>query len=132
MKYKSNTKYKVIQMFISIKDAMKRGSGEVAIRGWCYRERGSNAMRFIVLRDSTEIIQCVIEKSLVDETTWNESQKIAIEASVELTGTIAEDKRAPSGYEIKVKTLKMIGESDTYPIQKDQSIEFLADNRHLC
>ena len=49
--------------FISIKEAMKKGKGKVAVRGWVYRERGSNKLKFIVLRDSSDIIQCVIEKS---------------------------------------------------------------------
>jgi asparaginyl-tRNA synthetase len=48
--------------FISIQEAIEKKKGEVAIRGWVYRERGSNAMKFIVLRDSSNIIQCVLEK----------------------------------------------------------------------
>ena len=70
----------------------------------------------------------LLKKQLVDEATWNEGQKIDIEASMEIEGEIVEDKRAPTGYEIKVKNIKMIGESAGYPIQKDQSTELLADN----
>jgi len=117
--------------FISIKDAMKQGQGLVNVRGWCYRARGSNALRFLVLRDSTEIIQCVVEKALVSESTWTDAQKTDIEASIELVGEIVEDKRAPTGFEIKVKELKLIGESIGWPIQKDQSTELLADMKHL-
>jgi asparaginyl-tRNA synthetase len=50
---------------------------------------------------------------------------------MELSGEIVEDKRAPTGYEIKVKELKLIGESVGWPIQKDQSTELLADLKHL-
>jgi asparaginyl-tRNA synthetase len=117
--------------FISIKDAIKQGQGLVNVRGWCYRARGSNALRFLVLRDSTEIIQCVVEKALVSEETWTDAQKTDIEASIELLGEIVEDKRAPTGFEIKVKELKLIGESIGWPIQKDQSTELLADMKHL-
>lgn len=117
--------------FISIKEAMKKGHGLVHIRGWCYRARGSNALRFLVVRDSTDIIQCVVEKALISEQTWDDAQKTDIEASVELSGEIAEDKRAPTGYEIKVKEFKLIGESIGWPIQKDQSTELLADMKHL-
>jgi asparaginyl-tRNA synthetase len=117
--------------FISIKEAMKKGHGLVHIRGWCYRARGSNALRFLVIRDSTEIIQCVIEKAHVSEHIWEDAEKTDIEASVELSGEIAEDKRAPTGYEIKVKEFKLIGESIGWPIQKDQSAELLADMKHL-
>ncbi len=117
--------------YISIKDAMKQGQGLVNLRGWCYRARGSNALRFLVLRDSTEIIQCVVEKANVSENTWNDAQKTDIEASIELIGEIVEDKRAPTGFEVKVKELKLIGESVGWPIQKDQSTELLADMKHL-
>jgi len=120
-----------MQSFISIKEAMKKGHGLVHIRGWCYRARGSNALRFLVIRDSSDIIQCVIEKSLVSEETWSDAQKTDIEASIELSGEIVEDKRAPTGFEIKVKELKLIGESIGWPIQKDQSTELLADMKHL-
>lgn len=118
-------------MFLSIQDAIKQGLGEVSVRGWVYRERGSSNIKFIVLRDSTNIIQCVIEKAVVGEKNYSTIDKVQIEASMEITGTIKEDKRAPTGYEIHVNKFAIVGESDTYPIQKDQSVDFLADNRHL-
>ena len=31
----------------------------------------------------------------------------------------------------RVKEYKLIGKSENFPIAKDQSVEFLADNRHL-
>ena len=62
--------------FISIKQAMKKGSGDVNIHGWCYRVRSSNKMAFITLRDSTNIIQCVVEKASVSEDLWNEALKL--------------------------------------------------------
>lgn len=117
--------------FISINEAIKQGKGEVKLRGWCYRARGSNALRFLVLRDVTNIIQCVVEKENVSEDSWDDAQKIDIEASFELTGEIVEDKRAPTGYEVKVREIRLIGESVGWPIQKDQSTELLADLKHL-
>ena len=48
------------QNFISISEAIKKGFGNVAVRGWIYRERGSNKMKFLVIRDSSDIIQCVL------------------------------------------------------------------------
>ena len=117
--------------FISIKQAMEKGSGQVNIRGWCYRVRNSNKMAFIVLRDSTEIIQCVVEKSKLTDELWNEALKATMECSLEITGEIKKDDRAPTGYEISVSSLNIVGESDTFPITKDQSPEFLLDERHL-
>lgn len=117
--------------FISIKEAMKKGSGKVAIRGWVHRERGSKQLKFIVLRDSTDIMQCVIEKSVVGEEKFEVADKLQIEAALEIHGTIKKDERAPTGFEVHVEDFALIGESDTFPITKDQSTEFLADKRHL-
>jgi len=115
-------------MFTTIQDAIKKGKGKVKIRGWCYRERGSNQYKFIVIRDSTNIIQCIIEK---DNKCWNDAQKVSIETSLEIEGEIKKEPRAPTSFEIKIEKLKVISSSDNYPIAKDQSTEFLLDKRHL-
>ncbi|MFH1849417.1 MAG: asparagine--tRNA ligase [archaeon] len=117
--------------YISIQDAIKKGKGTVELRGWVYRERGSNKIRFIVLRDSTNIIQLVIKQESVSESVWKDAEKSAIETSLLVKGTIKEDKRAVTGFEVDVKELTVVGESQTYPITKDQSTEFLLDKRHL-
>lgn len=117
--------------FLSIKDAMEKGEGEVSVRGWIYRERGSNKLKFVVLRDSSNIIQCVISKDEVGEENFSLADKLQIEASIEINGEIKKDERAPTGYEILVKSFKIVGESHEFPIQKDQSPEFLLDVRHL-
>ena len=117
--------------YISIKEAMAKGEGKVAIRGWVYRERGSNKMKFIVLRDSTNIIQCVISKEKVGEEKFKEVDAVRLEASMQIKGQIKKDERAPTGYEISVDDFEVIGISDDFPLGKDQNREFLDDNRHL-
>ncbi len=117
--------------FLTIKEAMEKGSGKVALRGWVYRERKSNAFAFIILRDHTDILQCVIEKKDVSSKIWSDAKKLSIESSVELEGTIKEDKRAPTGYELHTTRLNVIQFAERFPIVKDQSPEFLLDNRHL-
>ncbi|MEK6961021.1 MAG: asparagine--tRNA ligase [Nanoarchaeota archaeon] len=117
--------------FTSIQRAMDIGSGDVEIRGWVFRERGSQAMRFIVLRDSSNTIQCVVKKDAVPEAVWNTAQDARIEASIEVHGEIKPDTRAPTGFEVTVKDLKVVGPSHEFPITKDQSPEFLLDQRHL-
>ncbi|MDD5331428.1 MAG: asparagine--tRNA ligase [Candidatus Nanoarchaeia archaeon] len=117
--------------FQSIQDAIKQEKGKVAIRGWVYRERKSNQFMFLVVRDSSNIIQCVLKKEKTDDKTWEAADKLLIESSVEVEGTIKEDKRAPTGYEIEISKLNIIHYAEPFPITKDQSVEFLADNRHL-
>jgi len=116
--------------FISIQDAIKQGKGKVAVRGWVYRERGSNAMKFIVLRDSSNIIQCVLKKENFEKQ-WKEIDGLKIESSLELEGEIKEDKRAPTGYEISVSKINIVHVAEDYPINKDLNEELLGDRRHL-
>ncbi len=116
--------------FKSIKKAMEQGSGKVSIRGWVYRERKSKKLGFITIRDSSNIIQCIFEKSKLEER-WEEVDKILVETSIEIHGEIKEDTRAPSGYEINVDDFKIVNLAEPFPITKDQSTEFLLDKRHL-
>ncbi|MFH1173733.1 MAG: asparagine--tRNA ligase [archaeon] len=117
--------------YSSIAAAIKQGTGKASIRGWVYRERGSAARKFIVLRDSTNTIQCVIEKSVVGEEQYAVADKIQLEASMELHGEIHKDDRAPTGFELRVDAFTVIGPSENFPLNKDHGAEFLADNRHL-
>ncbi len=114
----------------SIAKAMQQGSGKVAVRGWVHRERGSNKLKFIVLRDSTNIIQCVLKRDNF-ESQWDDIDKLQVESSVELEGSIKADERAPTGFEIQVENFNIVHKSENYPITKDQSKESLANNRHL-
>ncbi len=116
--------------FLSIQEAMNTSSGRVAIRGWIHRERGSNKLKFVTLRDSSNIIQCVFERAKFEEQ-WSEIDKLQVEAAIEIEGEIKADARAPTGFEVQAEKIVIVGKSDTFPIAKDQSVEFLADNRHL-
>jgi len=114
----------------SIQSAMDKGSGKVAVRGWVFRERGSNKMKFIVLRDSSNIIQCILKRENFEEQ-WKEIDSLKIESSVQIEGTIHEDKRAPTGFEIQVSKINILQIAEDYPINKDLNEELLGDRRHL-
>jgi len=116
--------------FISIQEAIGKKKGEVAVRGWIYRERGSNAMKFLILRDSSNTIQCVLEREKFKKQ-WEDIDRIKIESSVEIFGKIKEDKRAPTGFEISADKINIIQIAEDFPINKDLNEELLGDRRHL-
>lgn len=120
-----------MEEFLTIQEAMERGEGRIAVRGWVYRERGTGKVKFIVLRDGTNILQCVIKRDVVGEEQFAIADKVQVEASMELRGTLQKDERAPTGYELQVEEFRVVGWSDKFPITKDYSPEFLLDNRHL-
>ena len=49
-----------------VQDGLHDGQ-TVELKGWIKRTRGSNKMRFVVLRDSTGDIQCVGKKDVIGE-----------------------------------------------------------------
>jgi len=116
--------------YITIEEALKKGSGKVNLRGWIYRQRASNKFVFIVLRDESDIIQCVIPKSK-NPKIFEKAEKLTIESSVKISGELKEDVRAPNGFEVSVSEMEIIQIADPFPITEHQSPELLYDNRHL-
>jgi asparaginyl-tRNA synthetase len=100
----------------------------VSVRGWVYRKREGKGMIFLVVRDSTGVIQCTVKK---DSVAWGEAERLTIESSLTLEGTAKPDQRAPGGHEISTDTVTIIGLAETFPISKDKSEDFLRDMRHL-
>ncbi|MHA1728001.1 MAG: asparagine--tRNA ligase [Promethearchaeota archaeon] len=115
---------------ITIKNALKKTSGSVNLRGWIHRIRMSNKFVFIVLRDESDTIQCVIPK-INNPELFEKAKELTIESSIKITGMLKEDTRAPSGYEISVTDLDVVQIAEPFPITEDFSTEFLLDNRHL-
>ncbi len=113
--------------FISIDKAIKQKKGEVKIRGWIYRIRKLKDKIFIVLRDSSDILQCIIKKSDLIK----KADKLLIESSLEIQGKIYPEERAPTNYELEVDKINIIHIAEDFPIDKDQTPEFLLDKRHL-
>ena len=104
---------------------------EVMLRGWVHRKRHLGSKIFLVLRDSSGIIQCLISEDKVDKETWEQAEKITRESSFIVRGIVRKDERAPGGYEIEVKWLKIVGLSDVFPIRGGEGVDYLLDNRHL-
>jgi len=115
--------------FLHIKEAEKKAGQKVNLRGWIYRHRQTKKFVFIVLRDVTGTLQCIIPAE--NESLYNKSSGLLIESSIEISGTIKKDDRAPTGYELSVESLNIISPAERFPITKDQSTEFLLDVRHL-
>lgn len=101
---------------------------KVTIRGWVYRKREGKTLIFLVVRDSTGIIQCTVKK---DSPAWPNAERLTIESSLTLEGTAKPDSRAPGGHEITAETIEVIGLAELFPITKDQSEQFIRDVRHL-
>ncbi len=105
---------------------------EVAIHGWLFNKRSSGKIQFLQIRDGSGFIQGVVVKNEVSEEVFNLCKELTQESSIIVTGIVRRDDRAPSGYEITVTNVELVGLAEEYPISlKEHGPEFLMDHRHL-
>jgi asparaginyl-tRNA synthetase len=118
--------------FSTIRELPNHVGRVAAVRGWIRQFRSSGGIRFLVLRDGTGELQVVVARDDVDAGSWETTEGLGYEASVEVAGLVRADRRAPGGYEITANKLVMLGESVDYPIQpKEHGVDFLLERRHL-
>jgi len=119
--------------FVRIDELSRHAGQTVTVRGWATHLRSSGKVAFIVLRDGSGLLQCVVAKAEVPADVWERFGALTIETSMAVTGAVRADARAPGGYELGVSALEIIGASPLdYPIQpKEHGIDYLLDHRHL-
>jgi asparaginyl-tRNA synthetase len=105
---------------------------EATLRGWVYNKRSSGKLQFILLRDGTGLIQCVGFKGNFTPEQFEALDKLTQESSIEVTGKVRKDARAPGGYELDLVGFQIFQVADGYPITpKEHGTSFLMENRHL-
>ena len=105
----------------------------VCVRGWVAHLRSSGKVAFIVIRDGSGTLQCVVVQKVVGDEGWTTFQSLTLETSIEVAGEVRADDRSPGGVEVGVTKVTVLGTSPSdYPIQpKEHGIDFLLDHRHL-
>src|SRR5881409_2898253 len=104
----------------------------VLTRGWVMTTRSSGKIGFVMLRDGTGYLQVVLSKKDVPEAAWDAFGRLTQETSVEVTGVVRADARAPGGVELQASDLKILGPSVDFPITpKEHGTAFLFEHRHL-
>ena len=81
----------------------------VELKGWVKRARGSNKIRFVVLRDSTGTIQCVGKRETLGDKMFDLLKSMIIETSVVLHGNVRVDERAEGGHELDITQVELVG-----------------------
>jgi len=119
----------VFKKAVSISEALKRGEGRVTVRGWVYRKRVLKEKIFLVLRDSTGVLQLVLPRDK-----FKTAEELNLESSLVVTGTLVKEPRAPGGVELHVESIDWAYVGEPYPINEDAAVadsEYLLDVRHL-
>jgi len=117
---------------ILVQNAGKFEGQKVKLNGWVYNSRRSGKIGFLLFRDGTGIIQCIIIKNDVGEELFDSFKTLTQESSISVVGEIVKNDRAPGGFELLLSSLEIHQLIEGYPITpKDHGTEFLMNHRHL-
>ena len=108
----------------------------VKIQGWVYNRTDKGKLVFLLIRDGFGFVQCVAFKGDLDEEVFDRVMRLPQESSVEITGKVRADNRAPGipgGFELGISEIKIIQEAnEDYPMSlKEHGVDFSLENRHL-
>ncbi len=104
---------------------------EIRINGWVHRIRNMGRIGFLLIRDRSSIVQCVVTTKDI------EIKGLKLESVVEITGKVMENKTCKCGIEIHVSTLKVVSKvNEDLPIEInkekiDVNLDILLNNRVL-
>ncbi|MBX3142915.1 MAG: asparagine--tRNA ligase [Trueperaceae bacterium] len=104
----------------------------VSVAGWVTGVRSSGKIAFLQLRDGSGFVQGILVKNEVAEDVFERARSLTQESSVIVTGEVRADTRAPSGVELGLTDVQLVGTSTEYPITpKEHGVDFLFENRHV-
>ena len=117
---------------VYIRDVPSHVGREVSIKGWLYNKTHKGRLWFLLVRDGTGVIQSVLFKGNVAAAVFEAAEALTQESSLQITGTVRRDKRAPGGYELDATGMEVVQIAQSYPISpKEHGTSFLMDHRHL-
>src|SRR3989344_6818040 len=100
----------------NIGDVFKTKEKEVEVAGWVHNSRDLSKVKFIILRDSSGMIQITGIKGKTPEKIFKDMEKIPRESVIYVRGKIVDSKQAPGGKEINPDEIELINKSEELPI----------------
>ncbi len=92
----------------------------VLLKGWVHEIRDLSKMKFLLLRDSSGLVQCIIK----DEKLMKDTTNLSIESVVEIEGAVnkanVKADLARKDVEVHIKTIKILSLAETLPIQVNE------------
>ena len=95
---------------IHIKDLPKMAGESVTIAGFVQNIRNQGSIKFLIIRDVTGTVQCVVLKSSAEA--FAIAGELSLESVVKITGLAKAEKQAPGGYEIEAKEIEVLSKSE--------------------
>ena len=117
---------------MTISDLSRHVGETVTLKGWLYHWRKGGKIWFLVLRDGSGYLQCVVSKADVPEAVWEAATSATQESTLEITGVVKADARSAGGVELGVTDVKVLDLTKDWPITpKEHGVDFLMSQRHL-
>lgn len=92
----------------------------VIIKGWVHETRDLAKMKFLMIRDSSGIVQCVVK----DAGLFEKTKLLSLESVVEIHGEVkkanVKAELVRSDVEIEVKDIVLLNKAETLPIQVNE------------
>lgn len=105
-------------------------TGEATISGWVNVVRDLGNVKFLIVRDSTGIVQVTIKKGVVDEALLRIAESLNQWDVIALKGEVVERKNAPEGREIIPSWIEVLNKAETpLPLDISGKIESNLDTR---
>jgi asparaginyl-tRNA synthetase len=121
---------------IKIRDTASYRDQRIAVYGWIHRlRRQGSSLMFIILRDGTGFLQCILSDKLCQT---YDGLLLSTEASVKVYGVlklVLDGKSAPGGHELTCDYWELIGSSPAGGaynlVTEDSLIDVQLDQRHM-
>ena len=116
---------------VLIKELKKFINEKVLIQGWIYKVRKLKNITFIIIRDRSGLVQCVIENSKFD------INSISLESVVSILGLVKDSNNKLNPFEVEIESLEVISKVNSeLPIEINKenlevNLDTMLNNRYL-
>lgn len=108
----------------------------VEVAGWLHKKRKLGGLNFIVLRDRAGVVQVLVK----GEAEMEKLREAQVGTVLKISGSVAEDERAPGGVEIHEPKLTIISSVTAEPLieldkpisHQPENLDTLLDNRPIA
>lgn len=104
---------------------------KVCIKGWIYKVRKLKFITFLIIRDRSGLVQCVVENEKID------LSHLTVESVVSIEGELKESKNSLNPFEIQIENIEIINKAkEELPIEINKedlglNLDTMLNNRVL-
>lgn len=90
----------------------KKNGAKVALAGWVRKVRGSDNLRFVILRDMKGEVQLILKKGEADEKLLAAAKDLTEESVIRTEGKVRVNEEAPGGLEVVPEKLEILSKAE--------------------